>query len=107
HAGPAGATIGRLEAHDAAERGGPTDGAAGVRPGGAGHEPGGQRRPGAAAGAAGDVVEVPRIARRLEAMAGELQPERELVGDELAEQDGARVLPAPDAGGVVVRHPVG
>src|SRR5207248_10356264 len=77
HAGPAGATVGRLEAHDAAERGGPADGAAGVRPGGAGDEAGGQRRAGAAAGAAGDVVEVPRIARGLEAMTGELDPERE------------------------------
>src|SRR5207248_11411644 len=43
----------------------------------------------------------------LEAMTGELHPEREFVGDQLAEENGARLLPAPHARGVVVRQPVG
>src|SRR5262249_33771418 len=56
-------TIGRLDPRDATESRRPADRPARVGAGGAGDEPRGQRGPGAAARAAGNVVEVPRVAR--------------------------------------------
>ena len=96
-----------LEPDDAAEGGRPADGPAGVRARRAADEPRGQGGAGPAARAAWNVVEVPRIAGGREAMAGELDAERELVGDELAEKDGAGLPPAPDARRLVLRDPVG
>ena len=101
------APVRRLEPHDATEGGRPADGPAGVRARGADDEPGRQGGARAAARAARDVVEVPRIARRREAMAGALDAEGELVGHELAEEHRARLLPAAHARGVLVGDEVG
>ena len=55
----------------------------------------------------GMCVEVPRIAGRQEAMAGQLEAERELMGDEFAQEDGAGLLPALHTRRVVLGEPVG
>src|SRR5262249_41415955 len=80
-AGAARPAIGRLDPRDAAEGRRAADRSARVGAGGAGDEPRGQRSAGAAARAAGDVVEVPRVARGGELVPGELEAEGELVGD--------------------------
>src|SRR5262245_9950937 len=76
-----------------------------IGPGSPGDEAGGQRGARAAAGAAGNVVEVPRIASGGKLVPGELDAEGELVGDELAEQHRARLLPASHRRGVGIGNP--
>src|SRR5206468_12550989 len=86
------APVGRLEADNVAERHGSAERAARVRAGRAVGEPGGERRGRAAGGATGHVLEAPRVLRRLEAVAWELEAESELVRDELAEHHAAGAL---------------
>jgi len=107
HAGPAHPPVGRLEPGDAAEGGRTPDGSAGVGAERAHRQAGGQGRAGAAARAARDVIEVPRVARGRKPVARKLDAEGELVGDQLAEHDHAGPLQARHAGAVRVGHPVG
>src|SRR6059036_2320052 len=59
------------------------------------------------ASATAEPLEVPRILRGLEAMARELDAERELVRDELAEHHRASLPEPRHAGRVVLGNPVG
>src|SRR5438067_194803 len=62
--GAADETVGRLDAGDAAQRGGPADRAAGVGADAAENETGRDAGAGAAAAAGGEVVGIPWVARR-------------------------------------------
>ena len=106
HTGAAHAPVRRLQADDAAERCRASDGSAGVGSQRANRQPSRERRAGPARRSAGDVIEVPRIARGLVAMSGELDAEGELVRDELAEHHHAGLGEARDARRVEIRHPV-
>ncbi len=64
HRADTGAALARLETDQPAARRRDADAAAAVRSVGERHHPGGDRRGGAAAGAAGRAVEIPRVARR-------------------------------------------
>jgi hypothetical protein len=104
---PAHAPIRRLEPDDAAQCRRAPDRSAGVRSEGTHGEAGRQRRARAARRPAGDVLKVPRIARRQEPVPGELDAEGELVGDELAQHDHARLGEPRHARRIVVGNPVG
>ena len=86
---------------------GPTDGATGIRACGADDKPGGEGSAGTTARATRNVRNVPRIPGRQEAMAGQLEAERKLMGDEFPQEDSARLLPAPHTRRVVLGEPVG
>src|SRR5207249_3585908 len=91
HARAARPAVRRLDPGEAAEGRGSADGAPGVRAGGARHQPGGEGGARAAARAAGNMVEIPRIARGGKLVSGKLDAEGELVGDELAEHHRSRL----------------
>ena len=107
HARPAFATIGavriararRLEPEQSAARGRDADRSATVRGVGGGHDPGGDRSCRAAAGAAGHVVEIPRIAR------GAMQPG--LGGDGEAELGRIGLAEDVETAALVARHQLG
>ena len=71
---------------------GPADRAAGVGAQRAGHKPGGDRRAGAARRAAGEMLAVPRIARRRPRQVERRAAMREFVGRQLADQDRAGLV---------------
>ncbi len=94
----------RLQADDAAEPGRLADRAAGVGAEGEGHLAGRDGRRRAAAGAAGDSIEVPRVARHLEGTVLGGRAHGELVHVRLADQHRVRAAQAPDDVRVVWRH---
>ena len=98
------AAVGRLQADDAAERGRLPDRAAGIGAERNGREAGGDGDSRAAAGSAGDVIRVPRIARGSERRVFGRRSHRKLVAVGLAHHDGARRLEPSDDGGVVRRN---
>ena len=92
--------VGRLDAGDAAERRRAADGAAGIRAGAAQDQPGGDRRAGAGRGAGGEVVGVPRVARRRPGQVEARAAHGEFVRGELAQHDRAGVGQLLHRGGV-------
>src|SRR5690606_9654861 len=98
------AAIARLERGDPAQRAGPTDAAAGVGAERASREIRSDRRRAAAAAAAGDAFEVPRVARDLIAGVFGGGAHRKLVHVELAEHDHASFGQFADDGGIENGH---
>src|SRR5271156_4968277 len=84
--------ISRLQPDDPAQCGRATDRAAGIGAERAGNKAGGDRRPRTARRAAGEVLAVPWVARRWPGQIERGTAMRELMGRELAGQDGAGVI---------------
>jgi hypothetical protein len=95
-----------LQPHDAAEGGGDADGAARVRAEGPGREASGHRHSGSTAGPARDPVQVPGIARGAVVGIDRGRCRRELVGQTLAEEDGAGLAQTRDTLRVLARDVV-
>ena len=105
-AGAADQTVSRFQADDAAQRRRAADRAAGIGAERAGDKAGGNRGPGAARRAAGEVVAVPRIARRRPGQIEGRPAMREFMGRELAQQHRAGLVKLGDGGRVFGRDEV-
>ena len=105
HAGSAHQPPARFEAGDAAIGGGAADRARRVAADRERGEPGGERRSGTARGAGGDALGVPGVAGAAVQVPGR-GAEGELVGVDLAEEDGTGGRETGRDGGVRFRHPV-
>src|SRR5262249_6346033 len=93
-------TVGRPQADDAAQSGRTADRSAGVRAQRARHESRGDRRPRTAAGAAGEMIEIPRIARGRPRQVESGTAVRELVRGKLADEYGSGLVKPRDRSGI-------
>ena len=105
--GGADASVGRLEADGAAQRRGHADRPAGVAAEGERHLVRGERHGRAAARAARDAVERPRVVARAHELVDRGDPPRPLVGLRLADEDRAGGTGAPQRLGIGGRHVIG